>query len=80
MTGVQTCALPISFEVVTHAISELPGLTEQQVLKNLQKDYEKIRHRYARTYEGDELKQRILRYLSQKGYNYNEIIKMLEEE
>lgn len=68
------------FEVVTHAISELPGLTDEQVLKNLQKDYEKIRYRYARTYEGDELKQRILRYLSQKGYNYNEIIKMLEEE
>ena len=49
---------------------------EQDLLK---KDYEKIKNRYKKKYEGYQLKQKIYAALINKGYKYQEIRKVLED-
>jgi len=45
----------------------------------LKKDYEKIKNRYEKKYEGYQLKQKIYAALTNKGYKYQEIKKVLED-
>ena len=45
----------------------------------LNKDYEKIKNRYEKKYEGYQLKQKIYAALINKGYKYQEIKKVLED-
>ena len=49
---------------------------EKQILK---KDYEKIKNRFSKKYQGYELKQKIYNALLSKGYKYQEIKTVLED-
>lgn len=46
----------------------------------LKKEYAKIYNRYSKRYEGDLLKQKIITFLVSKGYDYDEIVNVVEEE
>ena len=49
---------------------------EKEILK---KDYQKIKARYSKKYQGYELKQKIYSALALKGYKYDEIQSVLED-
>ena len=49
---------------------------EKEILK---KDYQKIKARYIKKYQGYELKQKIYSALALKGYKYDEIQSVLED-
>ncbi|NLI94230.1 MAG: hypothetical protein GX350_00220 [Erysipelotrichaceae bacterium] len=62
------------------ALEIIPPLEEGKILKKLKLDYEKAKRRYEKKYEGYELNNRLFKYLSQRGYNYNEINEIITKE
>lgn len=61
---------------VVNDLKKQNNKVEQDLLK---KDYEKIKNRYEKKYEGYQLKQKIYAALINKGYKYQEIKKVLED-
>ena len=61
---------------VVNDLKKQNNKVEQDLLK---KDYEKIKNRYEKKYEGYQLKQKIYAALINKGYKYQEIRKILED-
>ena len=61
---------------VTNDLKRKNDKVEQSLLS---RDYEKIKSRYEKKYEGYQLKQKIYAALTNKGYKYQEIKKVLED-
>jgi regulatory protein len=61
---------------VTNDLKRKNDKVEQSLLT---RDYEKIKSRYEKKYEGYQLKQKIYAALVNKGYKYQEIKKVLED-
>ena len=72
-------AAGFSYELVNRAVQSL-GVRSENELELLKREYDKAFVRYAKKYEGHDLKQRVLASLMQKGFDYDEIKELLEEE
>ena len=60
---------------MTNKIKESSSKEENEKLKS---DYQKVKTRLERKYKGQELKQKIIQNLMQKGYRLNDIIKVVK--
>ena len=67
-------------EVAKEVADEVKKGNDKKEKAILLKDYEKVKARYKKKYEGYQLKQKIYNYLLNKGYKYEEIRKVLEVE
>ena len=67
-----------SQEIAMEATSELSYNDEVTEVSQLEKEYNKAKARYSRKYEGYELRQKVIAYLLQKGFRYDDI-KEIEE-
>lgn len=69
-----------SQNVVDQAINdfsfEFPSSHTRMLLK---KEYEKVYQRYHHKYEGQVLKKKLINFLIQKGYDYEDIVSVIEE-
>ena len=72
-------AAGFSYDLVNRAVQSL-GVRSENELELLKREYDKAFVRYAKKYEGHDLKQRVLTSLMQKGFDYDEIKELLEEE
>lgn len=66
-------------ELVNRVIGELDHPSHQEEMKNLKRDYQIAKRKYARE-SGRKLRDRLVRYLSGKGYNYSNINAILGEQ
>ena len=64
-------------EVANYALSFLSEKDEKDEKKKLKEDFKKIYNRFAKKYEGRELKERVYRSLISKGYKYGDISELL---
>lgn len=69
-----------SFEVAEEASANLPASDPEQEQDQLELAYNLTKAKYARKYEGYELKRRLVSYLLSKGYRYEDIIALSEKE
>lgn len=69
-----------SNEEVQTIISEIPEIVDRESEKdNLRTILLKAQRRYERNYEGQELKDRVIRYCMQKGFSFEDVKNVLEE-
>lgn len=66
--------------VALEVIKDIKLSNPKKEINLLKKDYELIRKKYARNYEGRELKEKIITSLLRKGYKRKDIFKMMDEE
>lgn len=66
-------------DVAREASEEVKRSSNKNELEILRKDYQKIKSRYQRKYEGYQLKQKIYAALVSKGYKHTEIKTVLED-
>ena len=69
-----------TIDVAKEVIEEVKKGNDKKEIELLKKDYEKAKNRYARKYEGYQLKQKVYSYLVSKGYKYQDIKKVLDVE
>ena len=68
-----------SHDIAREVVNDLKKQNNKVEQDLLKKDYEKIKNRYEKKYEGYQLKQKIYAALINKGYKYQEIRKVLED-
>ena len=68
------------YEVAKEAIALVKPDKPKVEKEKLINDFNKIKKRYNKKYEGYELKQKIYAALAQKGYKHTEIRQVLEED
>ena len=66
-------------DIAREVVNDLKKQNNKVEIDLLKKDYEKIKNRYEKKYEGYQLKQKIYAALVNKGYKYQEIKKVLED-
>ena len=64
-------------DVALEVTRDLKLLDDKKEQKLLKKDYELVKSKYSRKYKGRELKEKILAALSRKGYQGQDIFKMM---
>ena len=64
-------------DVANYALSFLSGRDEKDEKKKLKEDFNKIYNRFAKKYEGRELKEKVYRSLINKGYKYGDVSELL---
>ena len=67
-------------EIAKEISEQVKKGSDKKEIGILQKDYDKVKARYIKKYEGYQLKQKIYAYLINKGYRYEEIKKVLDVE
>ena len=67
------------YDVAKDALNNVKAPKPKEELVKLKNDFEKIKNRYSKKYDGYELRQKIYAALAQKGYKHVEIKKVLEE-
>ena len=65
------------YEVANYALTFLSGKDDKDEKKKLKEDFNKIHNRFAKKYEGRELKEKVYRSLISKGYKYSDISELL---
>ncbi|NLB48699.1 MAG: hypothetical protein GX813_02505 [Erysipelotrichia bacterium] len=68
-----------SHEIARQVSNCLKSDSKETERAKLLKDYQILEKRYARKYNGYELRQRIFRFLVNKGYEYQDIKKVMED-
>ena len=59
-------------------INKIKESSPKEENEKLKSDYQKVKTRLERKYKGQELKQKIIQNLMQKGYRLNDIIKVVK--
>lgn len=65
--------------IITPLIEEKVHKNEKNESSNLKKDYELLYHRLSSRYEGQELYEKLMKTLRNKGYRYNDIKRIMEK-
>lgn len=69
-----------SQNIVERAMNDFSfDFSENHTQMLLRKEFDKVYRRYKSKYEGSLLKNKIITYLIQKGYEYNDIVNLIEE-
>lgn len=69
-----------SQSVVDKALNDFSfDFPEYHTMMLLRKEYDKVYKKYSTKYEGSLLKNKIITYLIQKGYEYDDIVKLINE-
>lgn len=66
-------------DTISHVISHMKESDPEDELSALRGDYEKAARLYQNRFTGEKLRTHLVNNLAQKGYNYNDIKKILEE-
>lgn len=53
-------------------------ISKEQTQEFLNREYDKVYRRYKNKYEGKTLKQKMIQFLIQKGYEYSDIVELIE--
>ncbi|MEE0965856.1 MAG: hypothetical protein U0L85_02255, partial [Bacilli bacterium] len=70
-----------SQNVVDQAINDFSfDIPKSHTKMLLKKEYDKVYKRYSKKYEGSVLKNKMITFLIQKGYDYEDIVEVWEEE
>ena len=64
-------------EVAKEALNHISSKNEKDEKNKLKTDYKKCLERFSRKYSGQELKEKVMRYLLSKGYRYNDVNQLL---
>lgn len=67
-------------DVIHHWVQRVPDGDSELEQTRLRREYEKAKLTYSRRYEGYDLKQRLIAALLKKGYPYEDIKNLLEED
>ncbi len=70
-------SLGFNGDIASEMVGLVKSTSSKDELDKLRKDYLKAKTRLERKYKGKELKQKILSSLAQKGYKYNDILKVM---
>ncbi len=58
---------------IARVISQIEDLDETDEVGNLKRDFATAKRKYGQKYRGRQLKDRLFKYLAQRGYNYSKI-------
>ena len=65
-------------DIASEMINKIKESSPKEENEKLKSDYQKVKTRLERKYKGQELKQKIIQNLMQKGYRLNDIIKIVK--
>ena len=65
-------------DIASEMINKIKESSPKEENEKLKSDYQKVKIRLERKYKGQELKQKIIQNLMQKGYRLNDIIKIVK--
>ena len=74
------CSRGYSLEIAKEVASTISPNGREEEISLLEKDFARAKARYARKYQGYELRQKLTAYLLGKGYSYEDIKHMEEDE